>query len=150
VNVTLDNLREYIELVYKVTLETGITKSVESFREGERPQDRCDPIRRADVSVPDHQVSRASSRSRNCASFLPKKWVCCLVTLTRIGLARVSAKDTRHGVPGSSNSSSHVKTAVESAIKADHGYHSDSKQVRFLIDLMTGYTKQERRTFLRL
>jgi hypothetical protein len=39
---------------------------------------------------------------------------------------------------------------VELAIKADHGYHSDSKQVRFLIDLMTGYTKQERRTFLRL
>ena len=35
-NVDLDNLEEYIELVYKVTLETGIAKSVESFREGRR------------------------------------------------------------------------------------------------------------------
>lgn len=33
-NVDLDNLEEYIELVYKVTLQTGIAKSVESFREG--------------------------------------------------------------------------------------------------------------------
>ena len=34
-NVTLENLQEYIGLVYKVTLETGIAKSVEAFREGE-------------------------------------------------------------------------------------------------------------------
>jgi hypothetical protein len=34
-NVTLENLQEYIKLVYKVTLETGIAASVESFREGQ-------------------------------------------------------------------------------------------------------------------
>ncbi|KAH8087913.1 hypothetical protein HD553DRAFT_269487 [Filobasidium floriforme] len=105
VNVDLDNLEEYIELVYKVTLQTGIAKSVDSFREG---FSRIFPIKELSIFSPEE-----------------------------MGLL--------FGNPDEDWS----RETVELAIKADHGYHSDSKQVRFLIDLMTGYTKQERRTFLR-
>ncbi|BEI86859.1 hypothetical protein CcaverHIS002_0702050 [Cutaneotrichosporon cavernicola] len=37
---------------------------------------------------------------------------------------------------------------LEQAIKADHGYNSDSRVVRDLIDIMTSYSKEERRAFL--
>ncbi|KLT39033.1 hypothetical protein CC85DRAFT_298164 [Cutaneotrichosporon oleaginosum] len=37
---------------------------------------------------------------------------------------------------------------LEQAIKADHGYNSDSRVVRDLIDVMTSYSKEERRAFL--
>ncbi|BEJ17896.1 hypothetical protein CspHIS471_0701640 [Cutaneotrichosporon sp. HIS471] len=37
---------------------------------------------------------------------------------------------------------------LEQAIKADHGYNSDSRVVRDLINIMTSYSKEERRAFL--
>ena len=40
--------------------------------------------------------------------------------------------------------------ALEQAIKADHGYNADSKQIRFLLDVMASYSKEERRAFLQL
>lgn len=106
INVTLDNLAEYIQLVYKVTLETGISEAVEQFREG---FSRIFPVK--DLSI-----------------FSPEE----------LGLL--------FGNPDEDWS----RETIESAIKADHGYHSDSKQVQHLIDIMVGYTKLERRTFLRL
>lgn len=49
-NVTLENLQEYTQLVYKVTLETGIAKSVESFREG---FSRIFPIKELSIFSPE-------------------------------------------------------------------------------------------------
>lgn len=40
------------------------------------------------------------------------------------------------------------KETLEKAIKADHGYNSDSRVVRDLIDVMSSYSKEERRAFL--
>lgn len=40
--------------------------------------------------------------------------------------------------------------ALESVIKADHGYNLDSRAVKNLIDVMSSYTVEERRAFLQL
>lgn len=40
--------------------------------------------------------------------------------------------------------------AIEHSIKADHGYNLDSRSVRNLIEVMSSYTKEERRQFLQL
>lgn len=40
------------------------------------------------------------------------------------------------------------KETLSQAMKADHGYNSDSRVVRDLIDVMSSYTKEERRQFL--
>jgi hypothetical protein len=44
INVDLDNLAEYITLVYKMTLETGIAKSVELFRQGKSLRQLTQPL----------------------------------------------------------------------------------------------------------
>lgn len=43
-----------------------------------------------------------------------------------------------------------MRTAIETSIKTEHGYHADSKQVRFLVDLMVNYSVPERRGFTKL
>lgn len=43
-----------------------------------------------------------------------------------------------------------TRAAIEHSIKADHGYNLDSRSVRSLIDVMAGYSKEERRQFLQL
>ncbi|KAJ9122448.1 hypothetical protein QFC22_001873 [Naganishia vaughanmartiniae] len=40
------------------------------------------------------------------------------------------------------------REALEHAIKADHGYNADSRQIRYLIDVMSSFSKEERRAFL--
>ncbi|KAJ9093566.1 hypothetical protein QFC19_008293 [Naganishia cerealis] len=40
------------------------------------------------------------------------------------------------------------RSTLEQAIKADHGYNADSKQIRYLIDVMASFDKEERRAFL--
>lgn len=92
-NVDLDNLEEYIELVYKVTLQTGIAKSVESFREGRGRKCRFNRLTGADLNGRNsYQVSLVSSRSRNCPFSLQRRWDCCLGIPMKIGLAKVSMR----------------------------------------------------------
>lgn len=41
-------------------------------------------------------------------------------------------------------------SAIEHAIKADHGYTLESRAVQNLVEVMAGYDKEERRQFLQL
>ena len=38
--------------------------------------------------------------------------------------------------------------ALSEAVKADHGFHTESKAIRDLIEIMAGYDARSRRSFL--
>ncbi|GHJ87332.1 hypothetical protein NliqN6_3734 [Naganishia liquefaciens] len=40
------------------------------------------------------------------------------------------------------------RSTLEQSIKADHGYNADSRQIKYLIDVLSSYSKEERRSFL--
>jgi len=90
------------------------------------------------------QVSRPSCRLTISGSFHPRKLVCLLVMPMRTGLKRVRPF---HRLVYSKFG---WWLALESVIKADHGYNLESRAVKNLIDVMSSYTKEERRAFLQL
>ncbi|KAI8853848.1 hypothetical protein BC829DRAFT_259076 [Chytridium lagenaria] len=105
VNVDLENLGTYLEVIVELTVGEGVRKQVDAFRRG---FDRVFPV-------------------SDLRSFSVQE-LCVLVG-------------------GHQNEDWSLETLLD-AIKADHGYTSDSRTIRYLGEMMHGYTDAERRDFL--
>jgi E3 ubiquitin-protein ligase TRIP12 len=121
IDVDDSNLAEYIDLVLDLSLASGVSRQVQAFRDGFS----------SIFSVSDLQIFAPDELALLCGN-AEEDW-------------SQESEYRRYGVEQGHNAN---LTALEQAIKADHGYNSDSRVVRDLIDIMTSYSKEERRAFL--
>lgn len=108
-HVTVHNLHRYTDLVTHWYLVEGVTRQMESLREG---FESVFPV-------------------RNLRMFHPEE------------LEAVFCGSPREGAAAGWD----VKTLME-CCRPDHGYTADSRAIRFLFEVLSGYDREEQRMFV--
>ncbi|KAJ3019883.1 Ubiquitin fusion degradation protein 4 [Thoreauomyces humboldtii] len=113
VDVTLDNVEEYIDSVVEHSVGTGVTPQIEAFRKG------------FDLVFP----------SSDLRSFTVQELA-------------VLVGGTGDDGPGGASDLHWSASSLKDAVKADHGYNSESATIAHLLTYMAGLDRVQRREFL--
>lgn len=125
--MTIHNLDEYVNLVVKTYLVTGVTAQFRAFQEGFNLVFPLDNLRMFSVSELETLICGAVAGSE-------EEWVieCMHFFFFVVGLIVINR----------------FKIALQDNTKADHGFSTSSQAVQFLFSVMVEFNETERRQFL--